>query len=134
VQLSTRALRLPELPNIGQPYRVRLPPSKVPRIATGGWAGPILIALTSLEVQFVPIRSTWRQCSFVSIFRGDRAACLRGRFAKKGTVIGSKPSWIGKSVLEGYVGDRRRCAIGAFEGCLDCRKAPAAQIANGAHV
>jgi len=98
------------------------------------WAGLILIALTSLEVQFVPIRSARRQPSFGLISGGDRAACLRGQFAKEGTVIGSEPSWIVKSVLESYVGDRRRCAIGAFEGCLDCRKAPAAQIANGAHV
>src|SRR5262245_1336967 len=83
------------------------------------------------EAQFVPIRSTRRQRPLAFICRGDRAACLRRRFAKEGTVIGCKPSWIGKSVLEGYVGDRHRCGIGAFKGCLDCRKAPAAQIANG---
>jgi hypothetical protein len=110
--IHPRALRLPELPNIGRPYRVRPPPPKHPRtLATIGlWTGPIRVALTSLEVRFVPIRSTRRQCSFVFITRGDKAACLQERFAKEGTVIGSKPSWIGKSVLEGYA------AIGVVRG------------------
>ena len=119
-----------------QPYRVGLPPSKLPRkVATGSlFLSGSYTNCARFPMQFVPIRSTRRQCWFVLIFRGGRAACLRGRFAEEGTVIGSKSSWIGKSVLEGYVGNRRRRAIDALEGCLDCRKAPAAQITNGAHV
>jgi hypothetical protein len=79
-----------------------------------------IIALTSLEVQFVPIRSTQVRSPPAG------AARLRWRLGKEGTVVGGKPSWIRKSVLEGYVGDRSRQAVTAFEGRLHSRQAPAA--------